>query len=125
MPPALLRALAFLAILIQFSLTPASARESITLQLKWTHAFQFAGYYAAKELGYYDAAGLDVQFKEASPELNVVEEVISGRAQFGVGTSSLLLERNAGRPRRGHGRDLPALAASHSCDTKKPDPEHP
>ena len=98
MPPALLRALAFLAILIQFSLTPASARESITLQLKWTHAFQFAGYYAAKELGYYDAAGLDVQFKEASPELNVVEEVISGRAQFGVGTSSLLLERNAGAP---------------------------
>ena len=27
--------------------------EEVTLHLKWMHAFQFAGYYAAKEQGYY------------------------------------------------------------------------
>lgn len=76
----------------------ARALEVVTLQLKWTHAFQFAGYYAAQEQGYYREAGLDVRFREARPGLDVVEEVVAGRADFGVGTSSLLLARHAGRP---------------------------
>ena len=32
----------------------ADANDDITLQLKWKHAFQFAGFYMAKEKGYYD-----------------------------------------------------------------------
>lgn len=71
----------------------ALALESVTLQLKWRHQFQFAGYYAALEQGYYREAGLDVQFVEATPATNVVDEVIAGRAHFGVGTSDLLLSR--------------------------------
>ncbi|MEY3759497.1 MAG: hypothetical protein RIR39_988, partial [Pseudomonadota bacterium] len=35
------------------SAMPVSELDQVTLQLKWTHAFQFAGYYAAKEQGYY------------------------------------------------------------------------
>ncbi|UCV12190.1 ABC transporter substrate-binding protein [Dechloromonas denitrificans] len=96
MPTKLIRAFAFLAALILLS--PTQAAENVTLQLKWTHAFQFAGYYAAKELGYYEEAGLNVEIKEARPGLDVVDEVVSGRAEFGVGTSSLLLERKAGKP---------------------------
>ncbi len=72
--------------------------EPVTLQLKWTHAFQFAGYYAALEKGYYRAAGLDVKIVEATPGVDPIRNVIEGRAQFGVGTSSLLLERKAGKP---------------------------
>lgn len=70
----------------------------IVLQLKWTHAFQFAGYYMAQELGYYREAGLDVSILEAAKGQNPVDEVVAGRAQFGVGTSSLLLARAAGKP---------------------------
>ena len=77
---------------------PAVAAETVTLQLKWKHGFQFAGYYMAKELGYYDEAGLTVDVREAAPGQDVVAEVVAGRAQFGVGTSSLVLERNAGQP---------------------------
>ncbi len=77
---------------------PVWALEPVTLQLKWTHAFQFAGYYAARELGYYRAAGLDVKIEPARPGLNPVDEVLAGRAQFGVGSSSLLLARQSGRP---------------------------
>jgi len=77
---------------------PTFALEKVSVQLKWTHAFQFAGYYAAKEQGYYQQAGLDVDIREADPALNVSEEVLRGRADFGVGTSSLILERNAGKP---------------------------
>jgi len=76
----------------------AAEKQKITLQLKWTHAFQFAGYYAAKEKGFYDQAGLDVTIKEAQPESDVISEVLSGRAQFGTGTNSLLLARQADQP---------------------------
>ncbi|MBK7056400.1 MAG: ABC transporter substrate-binding protein [Leptospiraceae bacterium] len=38
--------------------------DRIHLQLKWYHQFQFAGYYAAIEKGYYSDVGLDVQLVE-------------------------------------------------------------
>jgi diguanylate cyclase (GGDEF)-like protein/PAS domain S-box-containing protein len=80
------------------ALTSAWALEQVTLQLKWQHAFQFAGYYAAQELGYYRQAGLDVNLKQAAPGFDVVGEVLSGKSDFGVGSSSLLLDRKAGKP---------------------------
>ena len=97
-----LRMVLCLALLSHF-LTPAAAAQTgkldpVTLQLKWTHAFQFAGYYAALEKGYYREAGLDVTIAEATPGVDPIRKVIDGQAQYGVGTSSLLLERYAGRP---------------------------
>jgi len=76
----------------------AWAQTSVTVQLRWHHAFQFAGYYAAVEKGYYKEAGLAVQLKDARPGLDVVDEVVSGRADFGVGNSGLLIDRLAGKP---------------------------
>lgn len=72
--------------------------QKVVVQLKWSHAFQFAGYYAARHLGYYRDAGLDVELREGGPNVDVVSELMQGRAQFGVGTSSLLLDRHAGKP---------------------------
>ena len=74
------------------------AAEKVVLQLKWSHAYQFAGYYAAKELGYYDIAGLDVSIKSLSPGEDVIQEVASGRANYGSGTSGLLVARQDGAP---------------------------
>lgn len=87
-------------VLLVFVLSPglAGALESVTLQLKWTHAFQFAGYYAAVDKGYYREAGLDVTLREAMPGIDPLQVVTSGQAQYGVGTSSLLLARKAGQP---------------------------
>ncbi|WP_374247071.1 diguanylate cyclase domain-containing protein [Zoogloea sp.] len=79
-------------------LQAAWAQTAVTLQLRWHHAFQFAGYYAALEQGYYRDAGLAVQLLDARPGLDVVDEVVSGRADFGVGNSSLLIDRLAGKP---------------------------
>jgi diguanylate cyclase (GGDEF)-like protein/PAS domain S-box-containing protein len=94
-----IRFLYWLSIGIIFSFgSTAFALDAITLQLKWTHAFQFAGYYAAQEQGYYREAGLSVTIKEALPGIDPVKEVTDARADFGVSTSSLLLERNAGKP---------------------------
>lgn len=76
----------------------AYAQERVVLQLKWVHAFQFAGYYAALEQGYYREVGLDVALVERQPGVNVVEQVVTCQADFGVGTSGLLLARAAGQP---------------------------
>ncbi|TVQ74281.1 MAG: diguanylate cyclase [Oceanospirillales bacterium] len=80
-----------LAFVLIFSSTNAAALQEVKLQLKWTHAFQFAGYYAAVQQGYYQDVGLDVQIIEGSPNTSAIDEVISGRSHFGVSTSSLLL----------------------------------
>ncbi|HEY1169996.1 MAG TPA: ABC transporter substrate-binding protein [Verrucomicrobiae bacterium] len=68
------------------------------MQLKWKHQFQFAGYYAALEQGYYQDAGLDVELREAQPGRDPVETVLNGEAEFGVGTSELMLLRAKGKP---------------------------
>jgi ABC-type nitrate/sulfonate/bicarbonate transport system substrate-binding protein len=86
----MLRTLALLLVALSGA---AQALESVTLQLKWRHQFQFAGYYAALEKGYYRDAGLNVTLVEATPATNVVEEVVASRAHYGVGTSELLLAR--------------------------------
>lgn len=73
--------------------------EEVTLQLRWLHQFQFAGYYMAKEKGYYRDAGLDVTIQEANDvHPHPVDEVVSGRAQYGIGNSGLLDERSNGKP---------------------------
>lgn len=72
--------------------------QRVVLQLKWNHAFQFAGYYAALHLGLYRDVGLAVELREGGANVDVVAELLQDRAQFGVGTSSLLLDRQAGKP---------------------------
>ncbi len=84
--------------LFLFSAFPVYALDTVTLQLKWTHQFQFAGYYMAKAKGYYHDVGLDVNFIEGNININPVEEVVHRRANFGIGNNSLLLKRNRGQP---------------------------
>lgn len=73
--------------------------EVITLQLKWKHQFQFAGYYAAQAQGYYREAGLEVQIQEAEPNnLDPAQAVLQGDAEFGISNSDLLLLRDRGDP---------------------------
>lgn len=87
-----------LLILTSFWFSQASALQNVTLQLKWHHQFQFAGYYAAKELGYYREAGLAVTIKPVAPDQNPISNVLNGGAQFGVGSNDLLLHRQKGEP---------------------------
>ena len=74
------------------------AAETVRLQLKWKHQFQFAGYYAAIEQGYYREAGLDVRLIEAEETTDPVAEVVEGRADYGIGMSELLLAHSRGAP---------------------------
>ena len=72
--------------------------EKVTLQLKWKHQFQFAGYYAAQAKGYYREAGFDVTIREAQEGHDPADIVLAGEAQYGVGSSELVLRRAKGHP---------------------------
>jgi len=72
--------------------------ETVHLQLRWHHQFQFAGYYAALEKGFYQAAGLDVVIDAGAPDKMPVQQVIQQHAHYGVANSELLLARLRGAP---------------------------
>ena len=49
---------------ILFYINTLTASTDVSLQLAWKHQFQFAGYYMAKEKGFYNDASLSVNIKE-------------------------------------------------------------
>jgi len=55
----------------------AMAADAVTLQLKWVADAQFAGYFVAKDKGFYKAANLDVTIKPGGPD-TAPEQVIAG-----------------------------------------------
>ncbi|MCG8315613.1 MAG: ABC transporter substrate-binding protein, partial [Pseudomonadales bacterium] len=85
-----------------FSVYAWSDPTKVTLQLKWDHQFQFAGYYTALEKGYYKTEGLDVAIKNrVTPDgnlLNVFEELSSGRADFIIAGPDLIIAIDQGLP---------------------------
>ena len=92
--------LSYLSIVLLVLLVAPSAHalDKVTLQLKWHHQFQFAGYYAALAKGFYRDAGLDVEIIQGGPNIDATDAVTAGRADFGVGTSGALIDRAHGKP---------------------------
>jgi len=74
-----------------------AANEQISLQLKWKHQFQFAGYYTALEKGYYRDAGLDVTLIEGGPGRSSIEHVVNEQAAYGITSTGALIERSRGK----------------------------
>ena len=58
-------------------MTTAQAADKVTLQLKWVTQAQFAGYYVAKDKGFYKDEGLDVTIKPGGPDV-APEQVLAG-----------------------------------------------
>ena len=109
----MLRWLIMAAGLVLLAPHPAAALDQVSLQLKWKHQFQFAGYYAALEQGFYRDAGLDVTIREGGPGIDVAEAVASGKADFGVCNASVLREWTLGRRASRVGSHLSALSDRH------------
>ncbi len=70
----------------------SAATEKVSLQLKWKHQFQFAGYYMAIEKGFYKDAGLEVEIKEYFYDQDIVEEVLQGHSTFAVSGPGTLID---------------------------------
>jgi adenylate cyclase len=84
-----------LALLVTLTLvSPARALDKVSLQLKWKHQFQSAGYYAAADKGFYREHGIEVEIREGGPGIDVSATVAVGGTDFGVCTNSLLLDKS-------------------------------
>ncbi|MEA3521822.1 MAG: ABC transporter substrate-binding protein [Campylobacterota bacterium] len=89
----------FFLLIIFFTLHAKEDKlEPITLQLQWKHQFEFAGFYVAKEMGYYKDIGLDVSFKEYEKDIDIVDEVLDGNAHYGLSYSSIIAQYLNGKP---------------------------
>ena len=71
--------------------------KKISLQLQWKHQFQFAGFYIAKEKGFYKELGLNLNIKEFDSDIDIINEVTSQKATFGTSYPSLILEKSNGK----------------------------
>jgi polar amino acid transport system substrate-binding protein len=72
--------------------------EKVSLQLQWKHQFQFAGYYIAKEKGFYKDVDLEVEIKEFVDGINPVDDVVNNKATYATGRSSLIMHKANGKP---------------------------
>jgi ABC-type nitrate/sulfonate/bicarbonate transport system substrate-binding protein len=72
--------------------------ERVTLQLKWQHGFQFAGYYAAVEKGFYREVGLEVELVEHLGDNSPVQVLLNGKANYAVSDSGVAVSRALGEP---------------------------
>lgn len=98
-----LKALKALAVASVFGATvmagAAHAADELTLQLKWVTQGQFAGYYVAKDKGFYDEEGLDVTIKPGGPDIAPPQVIAGGGADVIIDwMPSALASREKGVP---------------------------
>lgn len=77
---------------------PAPPLEKVSLQLVWKHQFEFAGFYAAIEKGFYRDKGLEVELREYESGLDILQEALSGRVTYSMANASVIGWRLAGQP---------------------------
>jgi NitT/TauT family transport system substrate-binding protein len=75
-----IRGLMLGAALAALSLLPAQAQERVTLQLKWVAQAQFAGYFVAKDRGFFREEGLDVTIRPGGPDIAPPQVIAGGNA---------------------------------------------
>ncbi|MGA1933695.1 transporter substrate-binding domain-containing diguanylate cyclase [Arcobacter sp. YIC-464] len=80
-------------LLLLFNFSFSQKLDSVTLQLDWLHQFQFAGYYIAKEKGFYEQNGLDVNIKEFTSNTKLIDDTLINQSHYAIGKSSLIIER--------------------------------
>ncbi len=82
-------------LIIVFLATNLNSTElkKVTLQLAWFDQFQYAGYYIAKEKGFYKEVGLDVDILPFSFDKKIIQDVNNGKIDFAIGKENLILEK--------------------------------
>jgi len=103
-------ALAAVIVIVAFSYTryfkkqhlspdPASGLEVVRVRLKWLHQAQFAGFYTAKEKGFYRSRNIDVRLEPGGLDFPAIQMVSSGSDDFGMTDADrILLAREKGVP---------------------------
>ncbi|MCK5111637.1 MAG: ABC transporter substrate-binding protein [Arcobacteraceae bacterium] len=93
-----------LFLIIFITTLTANEISKISLQLQWKHQFEFAGFYMAKEKGFYKDVNLDVELKEFNFGTDTIDDVHKGKTTYGLSYPSIILEKS-------HGKDVVLLNA--------------
>ncbi|MHC1700243.1 MAG: ABC transporter substrate-binding protein [Humidesulfovibrio sp.] len=80
---------------------PAGDLKRAALVLQWQPQAQFAGFYVAKEKGFYAEAGVDMKIIPGGPDVVASKLLASGRAQFATMFLATGIERRAGEGKDG------------------------
>ena len=74
--------------------TPAPLKR-VTLQLNWFPEAEHGGYYAALVHGIFEEEGLDVEIRGGGPNSPVIQQLVSGQADFIIGNADQVLTSRA------------------------------
>ncbi len=88
-----MRRILILLTLFMCSQALAQRLDTVTLYLKWDHQFEFAGYYAAKEKGFFKDNGLYVNFGIFRNGIDQIKKVEEAEGRYGISNSNLLSYR--------------------------------
>jgi len=92
-----IKLLFFLLLFLSNILFSKDSIKNVSVQLSWLHQFQFAGYYIAKEKGYYKDLGIDVNIKEYKFGLDIKKSLLDKKDHFVVGKASLVIDKISGQ----------------------------
>jgi NitT/TauT family transport system substrate-binding protein len=76
-----------------------AVNDRVTVQLKWVHQIQFAGFYVAQEKGFYASENLDVEFLPGGNTVDIPNVLMDGKADFAVSSpEEIIIRRSRGMP---------------------------
>jgi len=88
----MIKLLSLLFLIMPYLLIAKENLEKVSLQLHWKYQFEFAGFIAAKEKGFYKEAGLDVELKEYTFGQNIINDITNKKSTYGIYNSNILVE---------------------------------
>lgn len=93
-----LNLVSFLVLVFFSSTLFANENKQVNLQLQWKHQFEFAGFYIAKEKGFYNDIGLNVNINEWNHDINIIKDISSKKVQYAVARPTSLIDISNGKP---------------------------
>ena len=91
-------------------IAPAQANEQVRFLTSWFAEPEQGGFYEAKANGLYEKAGLDVTIRMGGPQLNTIQLLVAGEADFIIGYDFQTLTSRA------HGLPVVTVATSFQTD---------
>ncbi len=88
----------FILLLFSFHLHAKVSLEKVSLQLDWKFQFQHAGFIMAKEKGFYKNLGLDVTLLEYKDGINIEDNVLAKKVDFGISNTPVMIKNRVLQP---------------------------
>lgn len=87
----LLSALLFISFYATETFAAPNRHDHVSVQLDWKFQFEYAGFIAAVEKGFYREAGLDVKLLEYQAGIDTVSKVLNHEVNYGIHNASLVI----------------------------------